>query len=152
MCDGIVFLNVFFILNVEMYLVLWNWVHQTWLFFISWSLDPHNFSQCHNSFVFWEILLDWLFNGFINYVYTSFNFATLALGSQSKQGFTREWVEREARECGRMWEWTFTLPNELPLCLGVRLLVDSQKFRERLQGSKPLALWSPLYHWKAIET
>jgi hypothetical protein len=29
--------------------------------------------------------------------------------------------------------------------------MDFQNFKERLQGPKPLALWSYLYHWKAIE-
>jgi hypothetical protein len=36
--------------------------------------------------------------------------------------------------------------------LGVGVPVDSQVFRERLQGSKPIALKNSLYHWKAIET
>jgi hypothetical protein len=40
--------------------------------------------------------------------------ATLALGSQPRQGFTRMWAKIIARECGRGWEWTLTLPNELP--------------------------------------
>jgi hypothetical protein len=39
--------------------------------------------------------------------------ATLALGSWPRQGLVRVWAKR-ARECGRMWEWTLTLPNELP--------------------------------------
>jgi hypothetical protein len=36
--------------------------------------------------------------------------------------------------------------------LGVGVLVDSQMFREQLQGSKPNGLKSSLYHWKAIKT
>jgi hypothetical protein len=36
--------------------------------------------------------------------------------------------------------------------LGVGVRMDSQIFRERLQGLKPIALRSSLYHWKAIET
>ncbi len=40
--------------------------------------------------------------------------ATLALGSRPRQGFTRGWASRETRECGRVWEWTPTLPSELP--------------------------------------
>jgi hypothetical protein len=40
--------------------------------------------------------------------------ATLALGSRPRQGFARVQVNRRARECGRVWEWTLTLPNELP--------------------------------------
>jgi hypothetical protein len=40
--------------------------------------------------------------------------ATLALGSQLRQGLVRARAEREPRECGRMWEWTLTLSGELP--------------------------------------
>jgi len=36
--------------------------------------------------------------------------------------------------------------------LGGGVLVESQMFREQLQGSKPNGLKSYLYHWKAIET
>jgi hypothetical protein len=36
--------------------------------------------------------------------------------------------------------------------LGVGVPMDSQMFRERLQGSKFNGLRSSLYHWKAIET
>jgi hypothetical protein len=39
--------------------------------------------------------------------------ATLTLGSQPRQGFAKVRAKRRARECGRVWEWTFTLPNEL---------------------------------------
>jgi hypothetical protein len=36
--------------------------------------------------------------------------------------------------------------------LGVGVPMDSQIFREQLQGSKPNGLKKNLYHWKAIET
>jgi len=36
--------------------------------------------------------------------------------------------------------------------LGVGVSMDSQMFRERLQGSKPNGLIRSLYHWKTIET
>jgi hypothetical protein len=36
--------------------------------------------------------------------------------------------------------------------LGVIVPMDSQIFRVRLQGSKPISLKSSLYNWKAIET
>jgi len=42
-------------------------------------------------------------------------------------------------------------PNATPT-LGDGVPVDSQNFRERLQGSKPNDLWHSLYHWKALET
>jgi hypothetical protein len=37
---------------------------------------------------------------------------TLALGSRPRQGLARVQAKKEARECGRVWEWTLTLPNE----------------------------------------
>jgi hypothetical protein len=40
--------------------------------------------------------------------------ATLALGSRQRQRLARAWAKKEARECGRVWELTLTLPNELP--------------------------------------
>ncbi len=47
-------------------------------------------------------------------------------------------------------EQALTFPKELPRWFGV--LVDSQMFREKLQGSKPNGLKGFLYHWKSIET
>jgi hypothetical protein len=46
-------------------------------------------------------------------------------------------------------DWTFTLPSELP-CWELKSQMDSRIFRTRFQGSKPIALKSFLYHWKAI--
>jgi hypothetical protein len=37
------------------------------------------------------------------------------------------------------------------LTLGVKVPMDSQIFRERLQRSKFIGLKSFLYHWKALE-
>jgi hypothetical protein len=50
-------------------------------------------------------------------------FATLALGSQPRQGFVKVWAKYEARESHFMLlgmqesvrEWTLTFPSELPL-------------------------------------
>jgi len=53
-----------------------------------------------------------------------------------------------AKECERMNPHT---PKWTPM-LGVEVLVDSQMFREWLQGSKPNGSKSSLYYWKAIET
>jgi hypothetical protein len=36
--------------------------------------------------------------------------------------------------------------------LGVGVLMDSQVFRERLQGPKPIELKNSLYHWKDLGT
>jgi hypothetical protein len=47
-------------------------------------------------------------------------------------------------------EWTLTLPSELP-CWELESQKDSQIFKTWLQGSKPIALKSSLYHWKDIE-
>jgi hypothetical protein len=43
-----------------------------------------------------------------------FSVATLTLGSQPKQGLTKAQAKREAQECGKVWEWTLTLPSGLP--------------------------------------
>jgi hypothetical protein len=40
--------------------------------------------------------------------------ATLALGSRPRQGLARAWAKKESRDCGRVWEWTLTLPSEFP--------------------------------------
>jgi hypothetical protein len=47
-------------------------------------------------------------------------------------------------------EWTLALISELP-CWELESQMDSQIFRVRLQGSKPIALRNYLYHWKVIE-
>jgi hypothetical protein len=84
--------------------------------------------------------------------------ATLALGSQPKQGVARLRAKRKTRESHHMLpgvpknvkEWTFTLPSELP-CWELESQMNSRIFRAKLQGSKPIALKSSLYHWKNIE-
>jgi hypothetical protein len=38
------------------------------------------------------------------------------------------------------------------LTLGVGVMMDSQIFREQLQGTKPIGLRSSSYHWKALGT
>jgi hypothetical protein len=53
-----------------------------------------------------------------------------------------------ASECEGMNHHT---PKWAPT-LGVGIPMDSQMFKERLQGSKPIGLKSYLYHWKDIET
>jgi hypothetical protein len=75
---------------------------------------------------------------------------TLALGSQPRQGLTRARAKREARECRRVWKWTFTLPSELP-CWELESEWTPEIFKERLQRLKPIAMKIFLYHWKAIE-
>jgi hypothetical protein len=42
-------------------------------------------------------------------------------------------------------------PKRTPT-LEVVVPMDSQIFKERLQGSKPIGLKSSLYYWKALET
>jgi hypothetical protein len=46
--------------------------------------------------------------------------------------------------------WTLTFPRELP-CWELESQKDSWIFKARLQRSKPIALKSYLYHWKAIK-
>jgi len=57
-------------------------------------------------------------------------------------------VPGSARECERIDPHT---PKGTPT-LGVGVLVDSQIFRGRLQGSKFNGLKHFLYHWKALGT
>jgi hypothetical protein len=78
--------------------------------------------------------------------------ATLALGSQPKQGLTKVQAKSEARkshfmlsrmeECERMNPHA---PKWAPT-LGVRILMDFRIFRGRLQGSNLIGLKSSLYH------
>ncbi len=53
-----------------------------------------------------------------------------------------------ARECEGIDPHT---PKGIPT-LGIGVMVNSQILIVRLQGSKPIALKSYLYQWKAIET
>jgi hypothetical protein len=110
--------------------------------------------------------LNYTFQKIINTSYFSlfiFNVATLALGSRPMQGLARLQVKREARKSHHMYvlgsakgaksvrEWTFTLPSELPLW-ELDSQMDSQIFKARLEGSKPINSKNCLHHWKFIET
>jgi hypothetical protein len=55
---------------------------------------------------------------------------------------------RSVRECEGM---NPHIPKWAPI-LGVGVPVDSQIFKERLQGSKLIGLKSSLYHWKSLQT
>ncbi len=55
---------------------------------------------------------------------------------------------RSAGECERMNPHT---PKATPIWR-VRVSMDSQIFKEQLQGSKPIGLKNFLYHWKSIKT
>jgi hypothetical protein len=84
------------------------------------------------------------------------NVAILTLGSRPKQGLAKVWAKSEAQEshfmllgvwksvgeCERMNPHT---PKWAPT-LGVGVPMDSQIFREQLQGSKPMRLKHSLYH------
>jgi hypothetical protein len=80
---------------------------------------------------------------------------TLTLGSQPRQGLARLWAKKETKNSHLMlpWmqksvkEWTLTPPSELPFWE-----LESQIFREKLQGSKLIGLRHSLYHWKYIRT
>jgi hypothetical protein len=56
-----------------------------------------------------------------------------------------------SRECKKCEGMGLHTPKATPH-MGIGVSVDFQNFRERLQGSKLLALRSSLYHWKDIET
>ncbi len=87
--------------------------------------------------------------------------ATLALGLRPRQGVARLRAKRKTWESHHMLlrvpksvkslrEWTLTLLNELP-CWELESQMDSWIFRTWLQGSKPIALKSYLYHWKLLK-
>jgi hypothetical protein len=70
----------------------------------------------------------------------SLSVVTLTLGSQPKQGFTKVRAKRGARECGRVWEWTLTLPNELPFWeLESQWTLKTSK--SDCKGQNPLPWW-----------
>jgi len=73
--------------------------------------------------------------------------ACTSAGQEGSPGGT-SYTLKSARECERMNPHT---PKWAPT-LGVGVPMDSQIFRERFQGSKPIGLKIFLYHWKAIET
>jgi hypothetical protein len=68
---------------------------------------------------------------------------TLALGSQPRQGFARARAKRETWECGRAWEWTFTLPNELP-CWQLESRWTPESSKSHCKGQNP-SPWKILY-------
>jgi hypothetical protein len=86
---------------------------------------------------------------------------TLTFGLQPRQGVARLWAKREARESccmiSRVQESVKCegidphTPKGIP-ALRVGVPINSQMFREQLQGSKPNGSKNYLYHWKAIET
>jgi len=83
---------------------------------------------------------------------------TLALGLRPRQGLARARDKMEAQErhlipgsAGKFKRMNPYTPKATPNW-GIRVLMDSQIFRERLQGSKPIMLKCSLYQWKAIET
>ncbi len=63
---------------------------------------------------------------------------TLALGSRPRQGFVRGRAKRETQECGRVWEWTLTLPSELPCWeLESRWTLESSESNFKGQNPSP---------------
>ncbi len=71
------------------------------------------------------------------------------------------------KDVGQKWSMgvTFHAPRSLGKCegmnphtpkwaptLGIRVLMDSQMFKGKLQGSKLIGLKNPLYHCKAFGT
>jgi hypothetical protein len=58
------------------------------------------------------------------------------------------YTPRSAGECEKMNPHT----PKATSTWGVGVPMDSQIFREKLQGSKPIGLKSSLYHWKSIKT
>jgi len=71
--------------------------------------------------------------------------ACKGVGQDRNLGITFHALE-SVRECEGMNPHT---PKWTPT-LGVGVLMDSQIFREQLQGSKFIGLKSSLYHWKTL--
>jgi hypothetical protein len=68
---------------------------------------------------------------------------TLALDSRPRQGLARVQAKKKTRECGRVWEWTLTLPSWTSM-LGVEVPMDSRNFIEWFQKENP-SPWRVLY-------
>ncbi len=87
-----------------------------------------------------------------NYRNPSFGLATKARGCKvaGQEGSlgVMPHVPDSARECEGIDPHTL---KGIPT-LGVGVPVDSQMFKEQLQGSKPNGLTSSIYHWKALGT
>jgi hypothetical protein len=69
--------------------------------------------------------------------------ATLALGSCPRQGFARVQARRGPWVCKKMWEWTLTLPNELPFW-ELESRWTPKTLGSDCKGQKPLP-WGILY-------
>jgi hypothetical protein len=69
------------------------------------------------------------------------------MGQEGSLGVTIHAL-RSARKCEGM---NLHIPKWTPI-LGVGVMMDSQIFKEQLQGSNPIGLKIFLYHWKDIET
>jgi hypothetical protein len=68
---------------------------------------------------------------------------TLALGSRPRQGFVRGRAKRETQECGRVWEWTLTLPSELP-CWELESRWTPEFSKSNYKGQNP-SPWKIIY-------
>ncbi len=86
------------------------------IFVVVYLMKKHGFITKMNH---WSLHLPYslaylLLNEMEMLIFKTITIVTLALGSQPRQGFVRMRAKRRAWECGRVWEWTLTLPNELP--------------------------------------
>ncbi len=114
---------------IEVLFVLWFFSYFKALFLL-WFYNIH--CTLVNCIVY--------FCGFITFLCSV---ATLALGSRPRQGFARVRAKKGARECGRVWEWTLTLPNELPFWeLESRWTPGTSKSDWKGQNPSP---WGVLY-------
>jgi hypothetical protein len=62
--------------------------------------------------------------------------ATLTLGSWPRQGLVRGVGQEEARVCVKVWEWTLTLPSELP-CWEFKSRWTSKSLKNNYRGQNP---------------
>jgi hypothetical protein len=71
------------------------------------------------------------------------NVATLILSSRLRQGLARARAKKEAWECGRLWEWTFTFPSEFSFW-ELESLWSPEFSKNNGRGQNPL-YWGFLY-------
>jgi hypothetical protein len=91
----------------------------------------------------WKCICAFTFNIRAFRYVSTYNVATLTLGLRPKHRFARGWAKRGTRECERVWEWTFTFPNELP-CWELEFQWTPKISKSDCKGQNP-SPWGVLY-------
>ncbi len=125
------------------------WKFNMYFFFHFWfftKIFMHNYICIWKIITTTQIIIIWIIQYFslklISFRFYIWKISKIkSLNPMSKNGDCRNPTLR------RVWEWDSHSQNGN---LGVNR--DSRNFKVRLQGSKHLALWRSLYHWKYIKT